>query len=474
MAADNKKLEKLAGVTSGKEDSQAIKEGWLTKQGNYIKNLRVCWFQLKDKKLYYYKEPTVETKPTNFFLLTDCKVHPYEKNGPLCLELIISGGERRYMKASTVEERDEWIAAIRRCGDPLSMSPKGPAGLNFPIASRDELRTISVDSFDFKKVIGKGNYGKVMLATKKDDPMAKPYAIKVIKKSGVLEQASLQHILAEHKVLQNMDNPFLVKMHYAFQTDDRLYFVMEYVRGGELFYIMGKQGRFVEERACLYTAEICSALTYLHTRGIVYRDLKLENLLLDETGHIKVTDFGLCKQGLVKPGATTSTFCGTPEYLAPEIIEEENYGLSVDWWTLGIVLHEMLVGQPPFGGNVGMDELFQKILHQPISFPGFLSKNAVALLGGLLERNPEKRLGSGPRDGEEIKEHPFYAKIDWNKLLAKEITPLYIPNLSSEVDVRNFDPEFTRMPAVLTPSDTGGENLNIQGFTYIGENKLAY
>ncbi|KAI9137557.1 v-akt murine thymoma viral oncogene-like 3 transcript variant 1 [Paraphysoderma sedebokerense] len=471
---------------------KAQKEGWLQKQGNYIRNWRPRWFQLIDGILYYYKEPTVEPKPTNYFVLAGSKVIINEKMRANCFELILSNGDRRFMSASNKEERDEWIAALntsissrtRASLKPTQSQPetqsvfdsKAPVEMESSKATPFRIyRQMSPDDFEFHKVLGKGNYGKVLLATRKDDPKRKYYAVKVIKKSGLVDEDSIEHVLAENRVLQTLDHPFLVKLHYAFQTRDRLYFVMEYIRGGELFFHIVKEKRFPEERARLYIAEILCALHYLHSKGIVYRDLKLENLLLDDDGHIKITDFGLCKEGIGQDD-TTSTFCGTPEYLAPEILEEEEYGKSVDWWALGIVMYEMLVGKPPFGSPESVEKLFQAIIHQQIVYPSILSQKAKSLLQALLDRDHLKRLGSGTGDGEEIMKHPFFEGIDWKKLSDRKIPMPFKPVIRSEGDVGNFDKEFTQLPAILTPTGSIShdlDKLDLEDFNFVSTDEKS-
>jgi len=312
-----------------------------------------------------------------------------------------------------------------------------------------------------------------MLATMKDDPTGQLRAVKIIKKSGLVDDESLEHVLSENRVLQTMDHPFLVKLICSFQTDDRLYFVMEYVSGGELFFHIGREKRFSETRVRFYAGEILLALHYLHSKGIVYRDLKLENLLLDSDGHIKITDFGLCKEG-VGFEDTTNTFCGTPEYLAPEILEEENYGKSVDWWALGVVMYEMMVGKPPFGPTNNMEKLFHNILHQPVYYPSFLSEQGKSILEGLLNRDSTQRLGCGKDDGDEVIRHPFFAGIDFDKLLNKTYQPPFKPKVEDAMDVRNFDKEFTNMPAVLTPESLSVNALNkeFEDFTFVSDTAI--
>lgn len=236
---------------------------------------------------------------------------------------------------------------------------------------------------------------------------------------------------------------------YAFQTADRLCFVMQYVNGGELYFHLKRERQFSEERTRFYGAEIVSALGYLHAHGVIHRDLKLENLLLDKDGHIKVADFGCCKEGLTYNG-TTNTFCGTPEYLAPEIVEDNDYGRGVDWWATGVILYEMMIGRPPFL-NENQKILFEQIEKEKLRFRRSISIEAESLLSGLLEKSPSRRLGCGPDDHKEIQRHKFFTIIDWNNLL--KMTPPFKPQVTSDTDTRYFDSQFTGESVELTPPD---------------------
>ncbi|VDM61778.1 unnamed protein product, partial [Angiostrongylus costaricensis] len=238
---------------------------------------------------------------------------------------------------------------------------------------------------------------------------------------------------------------------YSFQTADRLCFVMEFAIGGDLYYHLN-QG-FSEPRTRFYGAEIVLALGYLHANNIVYRDLKLENLLLDKDGHIKIADFGLCKEE-ISFGDKTSTFCGTPEYLAPEVLEDNDYGRSVDWWGVGVVMYEMMCGRLPFYSR-DHQKLFELIMASELRFPSKLSAEAKQLLTGLLVKNPTQRLGGGPDDALEVCQQPFFKSIDWEKLYRKEIEPPYKPSVQSETDTSYFDkvresPKLRRSPAFLS------------------------
>ncbi|KAL1115228.1 hypothetical protein AAG570_007259 [Ranatra chinensis] len=295
--------------------------------------------------------------------------------------------------------------------------------------------------FEFLHVIGKGSFGKVVLARHKLD--GSHYAVKVLSKKLVMNKNEARHIMSERNVLlKNLDHPFLVDLKFCFQTPEKLYFVLDYINGGELFFHLQQERTFPESRCRFYAAEIASALGYLHSRAVIYRDLKPENILLDSTGHVVLTDFGLSKEGLWAYD-TTDTFCGTPEYLAPEVICKDSYDKSVDWWCLGAVLYEMLFGLPPFY-SPNTEELYRNILTKPLSFRHAISEQARAILLQLLEKDSMLRLGSGYGDFDDVKRHKFFKSIDWDDLLGRRIQPPFKPSVGSVTDTTNIDPSFTR------------------------------
>ncbi|XP_078697085.1 protein kinase C iota type-like isoform X18 [Branchiostoma floridae x Branchiostoma belcheri] len=337
---------------------------------------------------------------------------------------------------------------------------------------------IGLDEFDLLRVIGRGSYAKVLMV--KLRKTQRIYAMKVVKKELVNDDEDIDWVQTEKHVFETASNhPFLVGLHSCFQTESRLFFVIEFVNGGDLMFHMQRQRKLPEDHARFYAAEISCALNFLHERGIVYRDLKLDNVLLDSDGHVKLTDYGMCKEGL-HPGDTTSTFCGTPNYIAPEILRGEDYGSSVDWWALGVLLFEMLAGRSPFDivGNTENpdqhteDYLFQVILEKTIRIPRSLSVRAASALKGFLNKNPAERLGCAPVTGfSDIQHHTFFKPIDWDALEARQVSPPFKPSIDSEGGVENFDQQFTSEPVQLTPDDPRMldkiDQSEFEGFEYV-------
>mmetsp|Transcript_46124 Transcript_46124/g.51579 ORF Transcript_46124/g.51579 Transcript_46124/m.51579 type:complete len:678 (+) Transcript_46124:142-2175(+) len=300
-----------------------------------------------------------------------------------------------------------------------------------------------LEAFKMIKVIGKGSFGKVFLV--KEIKTSQMFALKVLKKDNIIKRNQVEHTKTERSVLGYVSHPFIVGMNMAFQSRDKLYFVLDYCAGGELFFHLGKLGKFAESRSRFYAAEIILAISYVHSLDIIYRDLKPENVLLDGSGHIRLTDFGLSKEGISSSSSGANSFCGTPEYLAPEILNRQGHGRGVDWWSLGALVYEMLTGLPPFYCQ-DRERLFEKIRKSELHYPASLSSNAKHVLRGLLTKDPTRRLGSGPKDADEIKPHRFFDSIDWEKLQRGEIAPPWAPQISSSQDTSQFDSEFTSMP----------------------------
>jgi serum/glucocorticoid-regulated kinase 2 len=298
--------------------------------------------------------------------------------------------------------------------------------------------TASLDDFAMVKVLGRGSFGKVMLVRKKDS--GEYFAMKSLRKDALLERDQVEHTRTERTIMQHINHPYLVRLEFAFSSEDKIFFVMAFMKGGELFFHLKEAKKFPENQARFYAAQIALGLSHLHEKNIVYRDLKPENVLMDEFGNVHLTDFGMAK--LLPPNSTTMSFVGTPEYLAPEIITGRGHGLTADWWSFGILIYEMMVGIPPFY-NQNVQLMYELIQHGDLKFPqrNPLSAPAVDLIQRLLERNPDRRLGA--RGPQEVLQHVFFAGINWEDLLAKRVQAPFVPTVASESSTENFESEFT-------------------------------
>uniref|UniRef100_A0A8C7KZC2 non-specific serine/threonine protein kinase n=1 Tax=Oncorhynchus kisutch TaxID=8019 RepID=A0A8C7KZC2_ONCKI len=310
--------------------------------------------------------------------------------------------------------------------------------------------------FELRKVLGQGSFGKVFLVKKITGPDAgQLYAMKVLKKA-TLKVRDRVRTKMERDILVEVNHPFIVRLHYAFQTEGKLYLILDFLRGGDLFTRLSKEVMFTEEDVKFYLAELALALDHLHGLGIIYRDLKPENILLDEEGHIKLTDFGLSKESIDHENKAYS-FCGTVEYMAPEVVNRRGHTLSADWWSYGVLMFEMLTGTLPFQGK-DRKETMTMILKAKLGMPQFLSQDAQSLLRNLFKRNPGNRLGAGPDGVEEIKRHSLFSTIDWNKLFRRELHPPFKPASGRPDDTIYFDSEFT----AKTPRELVSVSLSLQ------------
>ncbi|XP_069750016.1 ribosomal protein S6 kinase alpha-5-like isoform X2 [Narcine bancroftii] len=341
--------------------------------------------------------------------------------------------------------------------------------------------TVGMENFELLKVLGTGAYGKVFLVRKVSGHNAgKLFAMKVLKKASIVQKAkTMEHTRTERHVLEQIrQSPFLVTLHYAFQTDAKLHLILDYVSGGELFTHLYQRDHFSEADVRIYIGEIVLALEHLHKLGIVYRDVKLENVLLDSEGHVVLTDFGLSKEFVTDEMDRTYSFCGTIEYMAPEIIRgaRSGHGMSVDWWSLGILMFELLTGASPFtleGEKNSQGEVSRRILQSDPPLPSEISPVCRDLIQKLLVKDPKKRLGSGPKGTLEIKRHPFFKGLNWDDLLAKKIPAPFKPVIRSEMDVGNFAEEFTEMDPTYSPASVphSGDRI-FQGYSFIAPSVL--
>uniref|UniRef100_A0A8C9YDW4 Protein kinase C n=1 Tax=Sander lucioperca TaxID=283035 RepID=A0A8C9YDW4_SANLU len=292
---------------------------------------------------------------------------------------------------------------------------------------------LSMNHLVFHKVLGKGSFGKVLLAELKGQ--GQYFAVKVLKKDVVLMEDDVECTMVEKRVLAlAWENPFLTHLYSTFQSREHLFFVMEYLNGGDLMFHIQDKGRFDLNRATFYAAEIIIGLQFLHSKGVVYRDLKLDNVMLDKDGHIKIADFGMCKERMFGDARAT-TFCGTPDYIAPEILLGQKYTFSVDWWSFGVLVYEMLIGQSPFQGD-DEDELFESIRHDTPHYPRWITKEAKNLIELLFERDPSRRLGVVG----DVRAHPFFKTINWPALEKRELEPPFKPKVVCTHCRRDFGP----------------------------------
>ena len=303
---------------------------------------------------------------------------------------------------------------------------------------------VTFNDFEPLKLLGRGSFGEVLLVRLKANQ--KVYAMKILSKNLLKIKRQQIHTKTERDLMVKINCPFIVNIKSAFQDIAKLYIVSEFMQGGDMFYHMhdGKIIIFNNDKTRFYIMELVLALEFLHKNNMVYRDLKPENILLDAKGHIKLTDFGLSKI-LETESDKAFTICGTPQYLAPEILQKKGYNKAVDWWSLGCVMYEMLTGKIPFAIKRGV-KLNMKIYEQGVKYPDHLYKNAKDLIKKLLVIDPNERLGSGPDGSENIKKHPFFKGINWNDAYQRKIKPPFIPKLKNDTDLRYFDTMFTEEP----------------------------
>jgi serine/threonine protein kinase len=381
-----------------------------------------------------------------------------------------------FTKSEPVKEVDV-DQTIDECQEPKEISESvdsdGSEEVNLftdPSHIAEDSQKPTLDDFSMIRVLGKGSYGKVVLVRKKSSQVL--YAMKVLKKGDVVRKRQVERTKIERRVLGFIDHPFLMKLHFAFQTGNKLYLVLDYCPGGELFFHLSRYKRFPEGVVRFYSAQLVLALKHLHDGGIIYRDIKPENILLDSEGHIKLGDFGLAKDNITEAAFGAFSVCGTPEYMAPEVINKNGHGTCVDWWGLGMLMFEMLTGLPPWYTK-DRQKLFERLRVAPLVFPKTVSPLSAGIIQGLLTRDPLRRLGA--HGGQEVMDNPFFYGLDWEGLLSKRIPAPLNPcrnySLNSE-STHNFDPQFTRLPidtiaqpeGNLVPSPTG--DLNFDGFTY--------
>eukprot|EP01129_Flabellula_baltica_P010457 TRINITY_DN4421_c0_g1_i1.p1 TRINITY_DN4421_c0_g1~~TRINITY_DN4421_c0_g1_i1.p1 ORF type:complete len:460 (-),score=86.96 TRINITY_DN4421_c0_g1_i1:43-1422(-) len=401
-----------------------------------------------------YSRPKRHTKTLKDIDLKDVlNINIQGKSGKDAYIFIVDTSQQNYrFKALTQEDAKIWVDAIsdsvvlirqkqkkkyNRTGDAYQNQRKSSDEsheLQVPTHGNQQ-DPVSIEDFERMLIVGKGTYGVVYLCEHRET--GEQYAMKVINKEYIRQKNQIKNTMAEMSILARMRHPFIMRLHYAFQSKNSLYLILDFVNGGELFRHLEFFDKLNEDRARFYIAEIILAIEFLHENGIMYRDLKPENVLIDASGHIVLTDFGLSKE--LEEEELTDSFCGTPEYFAPEMIGTEGYTMDIDWYAIGILLYEIVVGSPPFESE-DEDHLYRQILNDQIRYPKYLSSEVVDLISCLTKKEKADRL----IDPEEIKKHPFFSQIDWEKLYEKEIEPPYIPDLDGPDDLDMIDSEYLK------------------------------
>lgn len=441
--------------------------GFLDKSGGkFMARNQTRWFELRGVKLHYYKnKPTNESErenPTGTIDLrhTRCVDNPKDK-----FSWIITGpnlSKNYTLLAGSDEEKKIWVYKMEHPNTKYGgvqiknaeEEGQSKSGETKPIFGKVK---VTRDDFHIVRVIGKGSFGKVMEVVHKSTQ--KTYAMKEMSKEVIERENLLEHIFAEKSILQKISHPYIVSLHFAFQSKDKLYLILDFLSGGELFFHLKQNQQFDEPRAMFYAAQIGHALGHLHSLDIIYRDLKPENAVLDKDGHVCLTDFGLAKTNVSATDAA-QTFCGTPEYLAPEFLRGGGHGKAVDWWSLGILIYEMLVGIPPFYSE-NVDHMYEHILKKPLEFDPDVSPQAQDLITKLLDRNPETRL----QDVKVYMAHPFFKGFNWTAMIQRQLPPPFVPDADPE---KNFDEEFTSLAPRLSVAQNYGPSKDMAKFSYDG------
>lgn len=426
--------------TKAKINNDVEKRGWLKKKGNKQGLWHNRYVSMNEKSIIISKDDQFTNIDSVVPMCPEVTFEVMQGSTPRFSIKPAKSDEAIVFTAPSNEEVSQWFAIFR--------------------TAQSSAIPLSMEDFQIISVIGRGYYGKVMLCRRFDND--KLYAIKSIRKQRLAESDGCS-VLTEKNIMMRIHHPFIVNLCFAFQTETKVYLGLEYAPGGELFYYMESSGTVPIDDARMYIAEIGLALSYLHQYGIIYRDLKPENVLFDADGHIKLTDFGLSKElGCDK---TAQTFCGTPDYLAPEIILAYKYGTKVDEWALGILAYEMILGRTPYY-NDNKNEMFEEIVTLDPYFPDGMDPRIVNFIMKLLTKDPERR-----PNFEDLKDDPFFEGVDWDAVYNRQYEPSYIPEVKNRFSTDNFDPEFTTELATDSFVTPGLHNFgNINGFSFVQPN----
>ena len=420
------------------KDAKPVLAEWLKKKGSKFGFWHKRFCSIVDNCLVISKTESPKDVERKIEIGDNTKIEIIEDERPPRF-IVIAGDERPICLAhESLDTIVNWTGVLRN----LTLQTPG----------------LSMDNFEIVSTLGRGFYGKVMLCKKKGTE--EYYAIKTVHKNRLVKANKVHTIFTERNVLMRARHPFIVNIAFAFQSDSKVYLGLEYASGGELFHHLQRRGTIPIAEVRLYIAELSLAINYLHNLNVIYRDLKPENVLLDAQGHVKLTDFGLAKK--LDTSGETGTFCGTSEYLAPEIISRRPYGPKIDWWAIGVLTYELLYGQTPFFDK-NKARMFQAIRNEKPKFPRRADEATVDFITMLLEKDPERRA-----DFDRIKGHPFFKGLDFEKVLRREIKPAFVPP-SNGIITANFDTEFTMenpQDSLATPTPMARDEF--KGFSFAG------
>ena len=412
--------------------------GVLKRKGAFFGMWNQCWCEVHGQEFFIFKSKESDTVERKVSINPETTAKPVP--GPGFKFSLQNPGEQNYLFGCENEDLQmEWLLAIK--------------------SATIKDNTTTMDSFNIISVLGRGFYGKVMLVQKKGTNQL--FAIKTLHKSRLVKARKVHTVFCERNIMMKVKHPFIVSLSFAFQSPSKFYLGMEYIPGGELFRYVQKKGKLPIEEVRFYVAEIGLALEHLHSLGVIYRDLKPENVLLDEEGHIKLTDFGLSKE--INETNSTNTFCGTAEYLAPEIIRHEDYSFPVDYWALGCLTYELCFGMTPFFDE-NKNKVFQKVLCDEPYYDDDTDPFLADFINKLLDKNQETRYTF-----DKLRNHPFWENFDFDACLEKKIHPVYVPMVDNRENPVNFDSQFTQeTPAdsIATPADA--HDTAFLGFSYAG------
>lgn len=416
------------------KEAAIVRQGWLRKRGYLFRKWKhlYCILRSDGSLLGYDSEPgNPPPEPIHNFSINNCHITSCDKSkkaNDYKFHIQRAHWTRllsRTFRTETELERTQWLQALKQVQESVAKKWK-------PL--HDIIRGPTMDDFDMLKLIGEGTFGKVELC--RERATGRLFALKTVGKKSLPKNVDVS-VHSEMQILSENHHPFLTELYCCFESKTEMGFMMEYANGGDLYNLIRRSKRLAQQDTCFYAAQVASGIGYLHSHQVIYRDLKPENVLIASDGYLRLADFGLAKR-VEDPEGKAYIPCGTATYMAPEVIEGKAYGREVDWWSLGILVFEMLTGKLPFDGS-SVHSVAQKIKSHSVVYPRKVSKETKSFMSALLQKSPSERLGSSRDDYIEVERHHFFAPINWTLLLQKKIAPPFVPRVMSDDDIRYFD-----------------------------------